>query len=536
MGTGIANTRGINLTEEIKSKYSTRSAKEVEKDEVTSYMGFDDYLKLLVAQMQNQDFNDPMSDTEFLNQMATYSMIESIKNMTAQSSINQASSLIGKVVTVADGTVYDTGTVESVVISEGKAFLVINGTSHPMSALTDVVNEEKYANLSKLLGMEGIAKTTSGELATGKVTNVLIVAGVELVVLDGNIICTRGNFTPFEKEEEKKPESDKRVEEAKEADKTDDAGTGTADVDGVNGGEVILDDGTDGSDYLSDYSSVTEGVISRTSYAEKAQSILENVTSPMNSTSVWEVELSEMAEGGEFYVTYVDVPDYAAAIFGEDDATLDELYAELNEYMSSSDSSVTGVLHVNSAGTGNLASTNTGTLNSTGAGSLTSSGNAAWGQYTTDPGITTSHGIPKRTKHGDKFPAEMALAAQYGTRMYDIRHINNKAVTSRIKRGEIIGYSSGGTPVTEVGYSGVGRLGEVVTFANGQQRVEILNKLDGSSAWLHTSGNHTLDAICDLNRSAPLQPRLTPSEHAIRNYAIREARTGRAYGITINVS
>ena len=103
--------------------------------------------------------------------------------------------------------------------------------------------------------------------------------------------------------------------------------------------------------------------------------------------------------------------------------------------------------------------------------------------------------------------------------MYDIRFIHNTAITSRIKTDEIIGHTSSGKAITEIGYSGVGQLGEVVTFADGTQRVEILLK-SGKSAWMMTSGNFTLDEIC-TREWAPgsLTGKLTPIEQAIRHYS-----------------
>lgn len=103
--------------------------------------------------------------------------------------------------------------------------------------------------------------------------------------------------------------------------------------------------------------------------------------------------------------------------------------------------------------------------------------------------------------------------------MYDIRFIHNRAITSRIKTDEVIGHSSSGKPVTEIGYSGVGQLGEVVTFADGTQRVEILLQ-SGHSGWLTTSGRLTLDEICSKKiEPGSLTGKLTPEESAIRHFS-----------------
>ncbi|PSL51194.1 flagellar basal-body rod modification protein FlgD [Salsuginibacillus halophilus] len=54
---------------------------EVVSQEEASMMGRDDFLKILIAQMQNQDPLDPMDDEQFVAQMATFSQLEQVMNM-----------------------------------------------------------------------------------------------------------------------------------------------------------------------------------------------------------------------------------------------------------------------------------------------------------------------------------------------------------------------------------------------------------------------------------------------------------------------
>lgn len=67
------------------------------------------YMKLLIAQMQNQNPLEPMSNTEMASQMAQFSQLEQLESMnTTFSSVlkstqmNYANSLIGKRVVYAD--------------------------------------------------------------------------------------------------------------------------------------------------------------------------------------------------------------------------------------------------------------------------------------------------------------------------------------------------------------------------------------------------------------------------------------------------
>ncbi|UOQ46483.1 flagellar hook assembly protein FlgD [Halobacillus salinarum] len=82
-------------------------------------LGKDEFLKILMAQLQNQNPLDPMKDKEFISQMTQFSSLEQMTNMSQamqnflqteqQPPVVQYSSLIGKEVTYP---VYDEETGE----------------------------------------------------------------------------------------------------------------------------------------------------------------------------------------------------------------------------------------------------------------------------------------------------------------------------------------------------------------------------------------------------------------------------------------
>lgn len=79
---------------------------------VAKSLGQDDFLKLLMAQLGNQDPLQPVSNTEFVSQMAQFTslsqtsdMVGTLSRMESIGQMQSAAALLGREVTLADGTV-----------------------------------------------------------------------------------------------------------------------------------------------------------------------------------------------------------------------------------------------------------------------------------------------------------------------------------------------------------------------------------------------------------------------------------------------
>jgi flagellar basal-body rod modification protein FlgD len=113
----------------------------------SSGLGKDTFLKLLVAQMRQQNPMEPTDDKEMIAQMTQFSMLEQITNMASANAdiaaagrMSQAVTLLGRTVTYLDSDgATQTGTVEQVAVVDGAPSLTVGGvTGISTSQLTQV--------------------------------------------------------------------------------------------------------------------------------------------------------------------------------------------------------------------------------------------------------------------------------------------------------------------------------------------------------------------------------------------------------------
>src|SRR3954462_12438293 len=93
-------------------------------------LGKDQFLKLFVAQLQHQDPMNPMQDSDFMGQMASFSTLEQVSNLASENAKTNAIGLIGRTVAYkgTDGAEH-TGAVKKVSTKDGKPSLTVGGTA-----------------------------------------------------------------------------------------------------------------------------------------------------------------------------------------------------------------------------------------------------------------------------------------------------------------------------------------------------------------------------------------------------------------------
>lgn len=97
-------------------------------------VGGDDFIKLLMAQLKNQDPTHPMDPSQMVSQLATVSQVaqtqqmnSTLSQMLSTSALSQAEQVIGRTVTGGDGSI--TGKVVSVTIGSGGIIATLDNGS-----------------------------------------------------------------------------------------------------------------------------------------------------------------------------------------------------------------------------------------------------------------------------------------------------------------------------------------------------------------------------------------------------------------------
>ncbi|HMV42263.1 MAG TPA: flagellar hook capping FlgD N-terminal domain-containing protein [Leptospiraceae bacterium] len=143
------------------SKEEKSGLKGIEVRETPKQLGKDDFLKLLITQLSQQDPTNPMKDQDFIAQMAQFSSLEQMKNISAgitRMEAKQSYSLVGKVVSGPDMVTGETvvGIAAALFFdADGKSYVRVNGRSVEVEKITlisdpSVLNQEKEISTNNI--------------------------------------------------------------------------------------------------------------------------------------------------------------------------------------------------------------------------------------------------------------------------------------------------------------------------------------------------------------------------------------------------
>ncbi|GKV67802.1 hypothetical protein NCCP2716_03000 [Sporosarcina sp. NCCP-2716] len=187
-------------------------------------LGKDDFMKLLIAQLQNQDPTNPMKDNEFIAQMAQFSSLEQTMNLSKafekfaetanQGQLIQYNSFVGKDIKWhkvaeepdADGKpviTEGTGTISSIKYVNGSViFTMKDGQELSPGNISEVLSGGASSNslveASMLIGKK-VGYTDGETEKTGTVTSVSNKDGKLLYILENGEKVDGSKFTTISK-------------------------------------------------------------------------------------------------------------------------------------------------------------------------------------------------------------------------------------------------------------------------------------------------------------------------------------------------
>lgn len=190
------------------------SSTSTDKTSSSNELGKDAFLKLLVTQMKYQDPLNPSTDTQYVSQLATFSQLEQLQNLSTAATNSQAFGLVGKDVIIkseTDGsdTQYITGKVDFVNLSGTKTQLSVNGNLYSIDDLdsvlgSDYVTEKNQPGITSKVALKYDADNAKNlSFAVNLGSGDLVASQVAVVInntkVDSSLVSLKGNTVTIDK-------------------------------------------------------------------------------------------------------------------------------------------------------------------------------------------------------------------------------------------------------------------------------------------------------------------------------------------------
>jgi flagellar basal-body rod modification protein FlgD len=118
-------------------------------DKRNDTISIDTFYKLLMAEMSNQDPLEPMSNTDFISQMANFTSLQVQQDALYFNNSSYAASMVGRTVIVAvstgAGLDVNTGVVSRVNFTGGEFKVTVDGKEYPLKNVMEVLDHTQGA-------------------------------------------------------------------------------------------------------------------------------------------------------------------------------------------------------------------------------------------------------------------------------------------------------------------------------------------------------------------------------------------------------
>ncbi|HWR40409.1 MAG TPA: flagellar hook capping FlgD N-terminal domain-containing protein [Patescibacteria group bacterium] len=175
----MSTVNSISTTAGLTGSSSTKKTGDADLDK-------NSFLKLLTTQLKYQDPLKPADDTTFIAQLAQFSSLEQMQNMSSSLASSQAAGWLGKIVTwsetdSAGKTTENSGVVTALKIDGNKTQIVVNGQAIDADKVTNVnqtatvvtdsnstsiFNAQLTSLIGKTITWQEVTKDSSGNTVT----------------------------------------------------------------------------------------------------------------------------------------------------------------------------------------------------------------------------------------------------------------------------------------------------------------------------------------------------------------------------------
>lgn len=123
------------------------------EDKDDSDLSVNDFFNMMITQLTNQDFMNPVDDTQYLAQMAQFATMQEMMDLCQYSKQNYVMAMLGQEVTVSNNKIGGsvdtvTGKVEKIVLENDDYKIYVNGKPYDYSKVTQISANTSSDNTS----------------------------------------------------------------------------------------------------------------------------------------------------------------------------------------------------------------------------------------------------------------------------------------------------------------------------------------------------------------------------------------------------